>query len=130
MTKTKIKDILDYEFLSGLEISKDGSKLVYKKTKADYDENKYQTDLWIYDTKENKNYPITDNEKISTYTFDEDSNLIYKSNSGNKKDSFKSYNGYGIGKKVFDLDLDVKEIKWLKDELFVINANEKEDRKA
>ena len=52
MTKTKIKDILDYEFLSGLEISKDGSKLVYKKTKADYDENKYQTDLWIYDTKE------------------------------------------------------------------------------
>ena len=130
MTKTKIKDILDYEFLSGLEISKDGSKLVYKKTKADYDENKYQTDLWIYDTKENKNYPITDNEKISTYTFDEDSNLIYKSNSGEKKDSFKSYNGYGIGKKIFDLDLDVKEIKWLKDELFLITASEKEDKKA
>ena len=130
MTKTKIKDILDYEFLSGLEISKDGSKLVYKKTKADYDENKYQTDLWIYDTKENKNYPITDNEKISTYTFDEDSNLIYKSNSSEKKDSFKSYNGYGIGKKIFDLDLDVKEIKWLKDELFLINASEKEDKKA
>ncbi|WP_296143085.1 S9 family peptidase [uncultured Anaerococcus sp.] len=130
MTKTRIKDILDYEFLSGLEISKDGSKLVYKKTKANYDENKYETDLWVYDTKENKNYPITDIKNITTYTFDEDANVIYKSKSGAKKDIFKSYNGYGIGKKAFDLDLDVKKIKWIKDELFLVHASEKKNDKA
>ena len=130
MTKTKIKDILNYEFLSGLEISKDGSKLVYKKTKANYDENKYETDLWVYDTKENKNYPIIDIKNITTYTFDEDANVIYKSKSGAKKDIFKTYNGYGIGKKAFDLDLDVKEIKWIKDELFLVHASEKKNDKA
>ena len=130
MSKTKLKDILDYEFLSDLEISKDGSKLAYKKTIANYNDNKYDTDLWIYDTNKENTYPITDNKSISTYTFDKDSNIIYKAESDDKKDSFYSYDGYGIGKKAFDLNLDVKNIKWLEDELYLIHAAEKKDEKT
>lgn len=51
MSKTKIKDILGYDFFSNLDISKDGEKLAYIKTKANYDHNKYESDLWIYNTK-------------------------------------------------------------------------------
>lgn len=130
MSKTKIKDILGYEFLSDLEISSDGTKLAYKKTIANYDDNKYETDLWLYDTKENKSYPITASKSVSTYTFNKDSNVIYKAVSDDKKDSFFCYDGYGIGKKVFDLDLDVKSIKWLEDELYLIHASDKKDDKA
>ena len=130
MSKTKLKDILDYEFLSDLEISKDGSKLAYKKTIANYDDNKYDTDLWVYDINKENTYPITDNNNISTYTFDKDSNIIYKAKSNDKKDSFCIYDGYGIGKKAFDFDLDVKNIKWLEDELFLIHASDKKDEKT
>lgn len=130
MSKTKIKDILGYEFLSDLEISSDGTKLAYKKTIANYDDNKYETDLWLYDTKENKSYPITASKSVSTYTFNKDSNVIYKAESDDKKDSFFCYDGYGIGKKSFDLDLDVKNIKWLEDELYLIHASDKKDDKA
>ncbi len=130
MSKTKLKDILDYEFLSDLEISKDGSKLAYKKTIANYDDNKYDTDLWVYDTNKENTYPITDNKSISTYTFDKDSNIIYKAKSNDKKDSFYIYDGYGIGKKAFDFDLDVKNIKWLEDELYLIHASDKKDEKT
>lgn len=130
MSKTKIKDILGYEFLSDLEISSDGTKLAYKKTIANYDDNKYETDLWLYDTKENKSYPITASKSVSTYTFNKDSNVIYKAKSDDKKDSFFCYDGYGIGKKAFDLNLDVKSIKWLEDELYLIHASDKKDDKA
>lgn len=129
MSKTKLKDILGYDFLSGLEISPDGLKLAYKKTRGNYEDNKYETDLWIYDTKDDKNYPITDKGDASLFTFSKDKNLIYKSKSNDKKDSFKVYDGYGIGKKAFDIKLDVKSIKWLKDDLYLIYGSDKKDEK-
>lgn len=129
MSKTKLKDILGYDFLSGLEISPDGLKLAYKKTRGNYEDNKYETDLWIYDTKDDKNYPITDKGDASLFTFSKDKNLIYKSKSNDKKDSFKVYDGYGIGKKAFDIKLDVKNIKWLKDDLYLIYGSDKKDEK-
>ena len=129
MSKTKLKDILGYDFLSGLEISPDGLKLAYKKTRGNYEDNKYETDLWIYDTKQGENYPITDTGDASLFTFSKDKNLIYKSKSNDKKDSFKVYDGYGIGKKAFDIKLDVKSIKWLKDDLYLIYSSDKKDEK-
>ncbi|MDU3177170.1 S9 family peptidase [Anaerococcus sp.] len=130
MSKTKIKDILGYDFLSNLDISKDGEKLAYIKTKANYDHNKYESDLWIYNTKKAETFPITDNKNISIFTFNQDSNLVYKAKSDDKKDTFYIYNGYGIGKKIFDIDLEVKSIKFLKDDLYLINASNKKEEKA
>lgn len=129
MSKTKLKDILGYDFLSGLEISPDGLKLAYKKTRGNYEDNKYETDLWIYDIKQGVNYPITDKGDASLFTFNKDKNLIYKSKSNDKKDSFKVYDGYGIGKKAFDIKIDVKNIKWLKDDLYLIYGSDKKDEK-
>ena len=129
MSKTKLKDILGYDFLSGLEISPDGLKLAYKKIRGNYEDNKYETDLWIYDIKQGENYPITDKGDASLFTFSKDKNLIYKSKSDDKKDSFKVYDGYGIGKKAFDIKLDVKNIKWLKDDLYLIYGSDKKDEK-
>ncbi len=125
MTKTKEKDILEYEFISGLLLSDDNSKLAYKKTSANYDENKYESDIWVYDTKENKTYPVTDIKDASIYTFDKDSELIFKSKSKDKKDIFKKVGENGVGKKCFEIEKDVESIKWLKKDLFLIKASEK-----
>lgn len=120
MSKTKIKDILAYDFLSELHISDDGNKLAYKKTNANYDNNKYESDLWIYDTNDNKNYPVTNQKNASIFTFNKDSNFIYKVKSEEDKDIFNIIDGPGVGKKAFEIKKDVSSIKWLK----------KEDRKS
>jgi peptidase S9, prolyl oligopeptidase domain protein len=129
MSKTKIKDILAYDFLSELHISDDGNKLAYKKTNANYDNDKYESDLWIYDNYENKNYPVTDQKDASIFTFYKNSNLIYKVKSEDEKDIFNIIDGPGVGKKVFEIKKDVSYIKWLEKDKFLIRASEKKSQK-
>lgn len=128
MSKTKIKDILDYEFPSGLIISEDKSKIAYKNTKANYEENKYNHDLWFYDIKSDKNYQVTDIGDASIYTFNKDSDLIFKSKSKDKKDIFKKVSENGVGKKIFEIKKDVDSIKWLDDNLYLIKAKDKKSK--
>ncbi|MDU3211111.1 alpha/beta hydrolase family protein [Anaerococcus sp.] len=128
MSKTKIKDILAYDFLSELHISDDGNKLAYKKTNANYDNNKYESDLWIYDTNDNKNYPVTNQKNASIFTFNKDSNFIYKVKSEEDKDIFNIIDGPGVGKKAFEIKKDVSSIKWLKKDLFLVRASEKNSK--
>ena len=129
MTKTKIKDILDYEFLSSLAISDDKKKLAYKKTKANYDENKYETDLWIYDVDEKTTYPITNKKDISIFTFDKKSNLIYKAKSEDEKDIFYKSTYRGVGVKEFAIEKNVSFIKHLDDDLYLVKASDKKSKK-
>ena len=129
MTKTKIKDILNYEFLRNLEISNDKNKLAYTKTVANYEQNKYENDIWIYDIKEDETYPVTNSKESSIYTFDKGSNLIYKAESKDDKDIFKKVGKYGLGQKYFEIDKNVSQIKWLKDDLYLLEASDKKSKK-
>lgn len=128
MNDTKLKDILDYKFLSNLEISKGGDKLAYKMTKANYKDNKYDSNLFIYDLHSKENYQATDDNKASIFTFDKDANLVYKKDSTEEKDTFFVKTGSGVGHKYFSLAKDVSSIKWLKDELFLVKASEKKSK--
>ncbi|WP_044565979.1 alpha/beta hydrolase family protein [Anaerococcus provencensis] len=128
MSKTKIKDILGYDFLRGLEISNDKSKLAYTKTKANYDDNKYENDIWIYDTKENVTYPVTNSKESSIFTFDQSSNLIYKAKSTDDEDVFNKVGDHGVGEKYFAIEKNVSRIDWLKDDLYLINASDKKSK--
>ena len=130
MSKTKIKDILDYEFFHSLEIANDKKNLAYKKSKANYDENKYETDLWIYDIKKGEEYPVTDTKDASIFTFDKKGYLIYKSKSKDDKDVFKRLKDKGAGKKCFDIAMDVSSIKWLKDDLYLLKAAKKKSKET
>lgn len=55
MKKTKINDILTYDFYSSLEISNDEKYLAFLKTNADLDENKYNSYLYLFDIEKIKN---------------------------------------------------------------------------
>lgn len=128
MSKTKIKDIFDYEFLNSLEISNDKTKLAYKKVKANYEENKYETNIWIYDAKENETYPITNTKEASIFTFDQASNIIYKAKSTDDKDIFNKVGNHGVGEKYFSIEKNVSQIEWLKDDLYLIKASDKRSK--
>lgn len=130
---TKINDLMDYEFPSGILVSKNENKIAYKKTKANLKDNKYDTDLYIYDQNLGKSYRITDKKNASIYTFDGENNLIYKYDSDDTYDYFYKNDGHGIGELVFKFDKNIKSIKWLKDDLYLIKASDKktdEEKKA
>lgn len=132
MKDTKLRDIIDYEFLSSLDISDDYRKISYKNTKGNYKENRYDTNLWIYDTDTHENYQISDDNKASVSTFNKDSNIVYKKESTDESDVFYIKDGTGLGHEYFSIDKDVDMIKHLGDNLFLLNAKDKismEDKK-
>lgn len=120
---TKINDLFNYEFLSGILVSKDDNKIAYKKTQANLKDNKYDTDLYIYQKNLGKSYRITDKKTASLYTFDGESNLIYKYDSDDSFDYFYKNNGHGLGDLAFKLDKDIKSIKYLKGDIYLISAS-------
>lgn len=125
MKDTKLRDILDYEFLSSLDISNDYRKISYTKTKGNYKENKYYSNLWIYDTETCENYQITDDKKATISAFNKDSNLVYKKESTDEADIFYVKDGTGLGHEYFSIDKDVEMIKHLHDDLFLLKAKDK-----
>ncbi len=130
---TKINDLMDYEFPSEILVSKNENKIAYKKTKANLKDNKYDTDLYIYDQNLGKSYRITDKKNASIYTFDGENNLIYKYDSDDTYDYFYKNDGHGLGELIFKFDKNIKSIKWLKDSLYLIKASDKktdEEKKA
>ena len=125
MKDTKLRDILDYEFLSSLDISDDYRKISYKKTIGNYKENRYDSNLWIYDTETNENYQISDDNKEQISTFNKDSNIVYKKESTDESDIFYVKDGTGLGHEYFAIDKDVDMIKHLGDDLFLLKAKDK-----
>ena len=125
MKDTKLRDILDYEFLSSLDISNDYRKISYTKTKGNYKENRYDSNLWIYDNETCENYQITDDNKAQISAFNKDSNLVYKKESTDEADLFYVKDGTGLGHEYFSIDKDVEMIKHLHDDLFLLKAKDK-----
>lgn len=65
MENLKLRDFLDYKFLSGLELSPDKNHAAFAVHTSDYDNNKYLSNLWIHDcfTSEYKKLTGMNNEK-------------------------------------------------------------------
>ena len=132
MEKTKINDILTYDFYSSLEISNDEKYLAFLKTNANLDENKYNSYLYLFDIEKNKKYKVSDNKNIGIFIFDEDDNLIYKEKFDDKFDYFyKKDRSMGVGSLEFKIDKNVSYIKDLKNGYYLIKASDKlkEDEK-
>lgn len=126
MKKTKINDILTYDFYSSLEISNDEKYLAFLKTNANLDENKYNSYLYLFDIEKNKKYKVSDNKNIGIFIFDEDDNLIYKEKSDDKFDYFyKKDRSMGVGSLEFKIDKNVSYIKDLKNGYYFIKASDK-----
>lgn len=129
MEKTQLKDILTYEFINSLEISTDKKSLAYKTTKANEKDNRYDSFLNLLDLRDKKTYRISDNPKISIFTFDKDSNLIYKEKSDDSYDYFY-YKDLSpqVGKEAFKLDKDVSKIEHIKDNVFLVLGQDKKSK--
>lgn len=72
MENLKLKDFLDYRFLSGLELSPNKNYGAFIVNSADYDENKYLSNIWVY------NCITRDYKKLTT--MNKENNLIWLDN--------------------------------------------------
>lgn len=126
MKKTKINDILAYNFYSSLEISPDNKYLAFKNNKANLDDNKYDSTLYLFNIDEKRKYKVSDNKGIGLFFFDIDNNLIFKEKSDDSFDYFyikdRSMN---IAEFTFKIGKNVSYIKEIKKDLFLIKACDK-----
>ncbi|WP_077368729.1 alpha/beta hydrolase family protein [Anaerosalibacter sp. Marseille-P3206] len=85
MGNLKLDDFTKYKFLSGLKYSPDGKYLGFVVHRMDVEENKYLSNIWLYDTltKEYKQLTSLDSEK--SFFWLDDSNIIFPA-TRNQKD--------------------------------------------
>jgi dipeptidyl aminopeptidase/acylaminoacyl peptidase len=73
----QLNDLYNFNFLSNLNISKDGENLVYIKHTADADKNAYNSDIQIHLNKQCKR--LTSSHNINDYIFVDNETLLFSS---------------------------------------------------
>lgn len=133
MENLKLKDFLDYKFLSGLELSPNKNYGAFIVNSADYDENKYLSNIWIYNciTREYKklttmnkenNLIWLDNEVI-LFSSLRDEKLKKKTEDGEHWTVFYAINIHGgEAYEYMRIPMNVNQIKKIADEKFLIAA--------
>jgi acylaminoacyl-peptidase len=133
MENLKLKDFLDYKFLSGLELSPNKNYGAFIVNAADYDENKYLSNIWIYNciTREYKklttmnkenNLIWLDNEVI-LFSSVRDEKLKKKIEDGEHWTVFYAINIHGgEAYEYMRIPMNVNQIKKIADEKFLIAA--------
>lgn len=126
MDKLKLDDFIGYKFLSGINISPNGLHTGFVVHEADLEENKYLSNIYIYDN-EKKNYmQLTSFDEESTFEWENNENIIFSAIRNEKdkkrkkdKDQFTSFYKINISggeaKKVFEIPLNVNNYKLLDD---------------
>lgn len=133
MENLKLKDFLDYNYLSGMEISPDEKNIGFVVHKADYDENKYNSNIWIMNKESKKYFRLTGMDEERSFIWLNNSNILFsgmrdkklkaKIDEGEKWSCFYSIdiNG-GEAQEYMRIPLKVTSIKSIDEENFILTA--------
>lgn len=133
MENLKLKDFLDYNYLSGMEISPDEKNIGFVVHKADYDENKYNSNIWIMNKESKRYFRLTGMDEERSFIWLNNSNILFsgmrdkklkaKIDEGEKWSCFYSIdiNG-GEAQEYMRIPLKVTSIKSIDEENFILTA--------
>lgn len=133
MENLKLKDFLDYNYLSGMEISPDEKNIGFVVHKADYDENKYNSNIWIMNKESKKYFRLTGMDEERSFIWLNNSDILFsgmrdkklkaKIDEGEKWSCFYSIdiNG-GEAQEYMRIPLKVTSIKSIDEENFILTA--------
>lgn len=79
MENLKLKDFLDYKFLSGLELSPNKNYAAFAVHTMDYDENKYLSCIWIYNCITQEYRKLTTRNKEKNFIWLNNDTLLFPS---------------------------------------------------
>ncbi|MCI5840135.1 MAG: S9 family peptidase [Peptoniphilaceae bacterium] len=128
MKKLKIKDFLEYDFLSTLNVK--NNRIAFLSTNANLNDNKYNSNIYEYDLNSNKSYKITDYNNTNSYIMNDDGDIIFKKDSLKDEDVFYiKKNNKEVANEYFKIKKDVIDIKFFKEDKFLIIASDKKTQK-
>lgn len=124
MEKLKLEDFIEYKFLSGIEISPDGLHTGFVVHQADLEENKYLSNIYIYDNEEEKSIQLTSFDEERGFIWKDSESIIFpalrdekdkkRKEDGEEFTSFYKINiKGGEAKKEFEIPLNVNKYKFL-----------------
>lgn len=129
MKNIEINDLYEYTFLSGVEASPNGEKLLFVKTTPNEETNEYNSYLNCLDIKSEKIYPLTSKgaERSGFWLSNEEILFMSGVKDGKTKYSKLNITG-GEAIEVFEIDAKVTSIKKINDDLFIITQKYKEKK--
>jgi dipeptidyl aminopeptidase/acylaminoacyl peptidase len=133
MENLKLKDFLDYKFLSGLELSPNKKYGAFVVHSSDYDENKYLSNIWIYNCLSNEYKKLTTmnseknfiwlNNDILLFPTTRDEKLKEKIKDGEQWTSYYSINiNGGEAEEYMRIPMVVSDIQIIAEDKFLITA--------
>ncbi|WP_202709850.1 alpha/beta hydrolase family protein [Sporosalibacterium faouarense] len=134
MKNLELDEFIKYKFISGIKYSPDGEKACFVVHQSDVNENKYQSNLWIYSLKENKYFQLTAYGEERSFIWLEDSEHIIFSGLRDEKEKEKKKEGEeytqyyrinihgGEANKYFKIPKNVNSIKSIDSNTFVFTS--------
>jgi len=77
MENLKLKDFLDYTFLSGLELSPDKNKCAFAVHTSDFEDNKYLSNIWIYNCATSEYKRLTSMNKEKNFIWLDNNTILF-----------------------------------------------------
>lgn len=133
MENLKLKDFLDYKYLSNLEFSPNGENAGFVVNTTNYDDNNYQSNIWLLNNKTKKYSKLTSLNEERSFLWIDNSTIIFpatrdaklkeKVSQGEKWTAYYSIdiNG-GEADKYMQIPLMVTAIKMIDKDNFVLTA--------
>ncbi len=133
MENLKLRDFLDYKFLSGLELSPDKNYAAFAVHASDYDDNKYLSGIWIYNCLTEKYSKLTSMNKESAFIWLDNETLLFPSLRDDKLkkkiedgENWTVFYAIGIhGGEAYEymrIPMKVREIRKIAEEKFLLTA--------
>lgn len=133
MENLKLKDFLDYKYLSNLEFSPNGENAGFVVNTTNYDDNNYQSNIWLLNNKTKKYSKLTSLNEERSFLWIDDSTIIFpaardaklkeKVSQGEKWTAYYSINiNGGEADKYMQIPLLVTAIKMIDKDNFLLTA--------
>lgn len=133
MENIKIDDFTKFKFLSGIKHSPDGKYACFALHAADYEENKYRSNLWLLNVESEKYYQLTAFDSERSFLWIDNENIIFPdvrdSKDREKKDSGEEFTQYykinvhgGEAVKFLRIPANVNSVKMIDKDTFILTA--------
>ncbi len=135
MESLNIKDFLNFNFLSNIELSEDNKNLLFVKSNQNYENNNYISDAFIYNIEKNKTYKLTSVKDASLVSWLNNDTVIFKSSlrdeelKSKKDEEFIDYSLFysiningGEAESLFNIELETVDLYSIDENNFLIKA--------
>lgn len=130
MENLKLDDFTKYKFLSCIRFSPNGKNLGFILHRMDTEENKYLSNIYIYNEEKKSEFKLTSLDEESSFIWKDNNTILFPAirNKKNKerKDEFTTYyeisiNG-GEANKAFEIPLNISSLEFLDEDSLLITA--------